>query len=105
VLNKEINLWNGEFKGPVVGVLKDFHDRSFRTGIAPVMMTTHKDWYTSAGIKLSSLHTRATLAAIEKTWKPVFPDFVFEYKFLDDKIESFTRRKTGYLVYTRFLLQ
>jgi ABC-type antimicrobial peptide transport system permease subunit len=93
VLNKEINLWNGQFKGVVVGILKDFHDRSFRTGIAPVMMTTYKGWYNSAGIKLSSEHALATVEAIEKTWNRIFPDFVFEYKFLDDKIESFYKEE------------
>lgn len=93
VLNKEIDLWDGRFKGIVVGVLKDFHDRSFRTGIAPVMMTTQKGWYNSAGIKLSSQHALASIEAIEKTWNRVFPDFVFEYKFLDDKIESFYKKE------------
>jgi len=93
VLNKEIDLWNGQFKGVVVGILKDFHDRSFRTGIAPVMMTTYKGWYNSAGIKLSSEHALATVEAIEKTWNRIFPDFVFEYKFLDDKIESFYKEE------------
>jgi len=93
VLNKEIDLWNGQFKGVVVGILKDFHDRSFRTGIAPLMMTTYKGWYNSAGIKLSSEHALATVEAIEKTWNRIFPDFVFEYKFLDDKIESFYKEE------------
>ena len=93
VLNKEIDLWDGAFKGTVVGVLKDFHDRSFRTGIAPVMMTTYKGWYNSAGLKLSSQHVSATIEAVEKTWNRIFPDFVFEYKFLDDKIESFYHKE------------
>jgi len=93
VLNKEIDLWNGQFKGVVVGILKDFHDRSFRTVIAPLMMTTYKGWYNSAGIKLSSEHALATVEAIEKTWNRIFPDFVFEYKFLDDKIESFYKEE------------
>jgi predicted permease len=93
VLNKEIDLWNGEMKGTVVGVVKDFHDRSFRTGIAPLMMTTVKRWYNTAAIKLSSADALATINSIEKIWNSTFPDFVFEYKFLDEKIESFYKEE------------
>ena len=35
----------------------------------------------------------STLRSIEKTWNQTFPEFVFEYKFLDDKIESFYKQE------------
>jgi putative ABC transport system permease protein len=92
-LNKEINLWDGRIKGPIVGVLKDFNARSFRRDLAPVLMTTMKQGYSGAGIKLASTNVTSTMQSIEKIWNQAFPDFVFEYKFLDDKVESFYKQE------------
>jgi len=92
-LNKEISMWNGNLKGVVVGVLKDFHDRSFRRDLAPVLMSCMKRGYGDAGIKLSMQDANSSINAISKLWGSTFPDFVFEHKFLDDKIESFYRQE------------
>ncbi len=92
-LNKEISLWNGAIKGRITGVLKDFNDRSFRRDLAPLLMSTMKNGYSEAGIKLSMQNVPATLKSIEKTWNRVFPDFVFEYRFLDNKVDSFYKQE------------
>ncbi len=52
-------------------------------------MTTAKNWYSAASIKLATRDATATIQSIEKIWNKTFPDFVFEYKFLDEKIENF----------------
>jgi putative ABC transport system permease protein len=92
VLNKEINLW-GFMDGRVVGVIKDYNDRSFRRGIDPVLITTNKRIYSQAGIKLVTSDVTSAMHSIEKIWGQTFPEFVFEYKFLDDKIESFYKQE------------
>ena len=91
-LNKEINLW-GIIKGQIVGVVKDYNDRSFRRGIDPVLITTVKRGYSQAGIKLTTRDISSAMKSIEKIWNQIFPDFVFEYKFLDDKVESFYKQE------------
>ena len=93
VLNKDISLWGNRLKGKIVGVLKDFHDRSFRAPVAPVLMMSYKTEYSIAGIKLATQDIPATLKAIEQVWNKTYPDFVFEYQFLDAKVESFYRKK------------
>jgi putative ABC transport system permease protein len=92
VLNKEINLW-GFMNGRVVGVIKDYNDRSFRRGIDPVLITTNKRIYSQAGIKLMTSDVSSAMRSIEKIWGQTFPQFVFEYKFLDDKVESFYKQE------------
>src|SRR6185295_11633890 len=61
VLNKEISMWDGRLKGIIVGVLKDFHNRSFRAPFAPLLMTTAKDWYNVAAVKLNTREAAATV--------------------------------------------
>jgi hypothetical protein len=92
-LNKDVSIWNNSFKGKIVGVVKDFHNRSFRAPFAPVLMSTMKAWYSVAGIKLSGSDPMQAVKKIEALWNATFPDFVFEYRFLDDKVESFYKKE------------
>lgn len=89
ILNKEISMWDDRIKCPVVGVLKDFNDRSFRHELAPLLITTNCTMYSQAGIKLATTNISATLQSVKKVWEKTFPNFVYEYRFLDDKIEHF----------------
>jgi ABC-type antimicrobial peptide transport system permease subunit len=93
ILNKEISIWGDQMKGPVVGVLKDFNDRSFRRDLAPLLITTNNKMYNEAGIKLATTNISSTMNAVKKIWEQTYPDFVYEYKFLDDKVESFYKQE------------
>jgi len=95
VLNKEINLWNGFAVGPIVGVVKDFHSSSLKDSMAPVFMLNNKRDFNAAGIKIGTGgNLAATMSQIERLWNDTYPDFVFEYQFLDEKIASFYKEET-----------
>jgi putative ABC transport system permease protein len=91
-LNKEIG-FSKTAKGPIVGVLKNFYNRSFRDDLASLIITTDKSQYNQVSIKLNAKELTASMSGIEKLWNEVFPEFVFEYKFMDDKIESFYKHE------------
>jgi putative ABC transport system permease protein len=93
ILNKEISMWDDQIKCPVVGVLKDFNDRSFRQDLAPLLITTNGTMYSQAGIKLATTNISSTLESVKKIWEQTFPDFVYEYRFLDDKIDNFYKQE------------
>jgi putative ABC transport system permease protein len=93
ILNKEISIWGDRIKCPVVGVLKDFNDRSFRHDLAPLLITTNNTMYNQAGIKLETKNISSTLQSVKTICEQTFPNFVYEYRFLDDKIESFYKQE------------
>jgi ABC-type antimicrobial peptide transport system permease subunit len=93
ILNKEISIWGDRIKCPVVGVLKDFNDRSLRNDLAPLLITTNGTMYSQAGIKLSTTNISSTLRSVKTIWEQIFPDFVYEYRFLDDKIAGFYKQE------------
>jgi putative ABC transport system permease protein len=93
ILNKEISIWGDKIKCPVVGVLKDFNDRSFRQDLAPLLITTNVTMYSQAGIKLETTNISSTLQSVKTIWEQTFPNFVYEYRFLDDKIASFYKQE------------
>ena len=94
ILGKEISIMGGLIKCPVVGVLKDFNDRSLRQNVAPLLIATNSTMYRQASIKLSTTHMATTLQAIKKIWEQTFPNYVYEYRFLDDKIASFYKQES-----------
>ncbi|GAB3315282.1 ABC transporter permease [Larkinella ripae] len=93
VLNQEINLWNDYAKGPIVGVVKDFHAASLKDAIHPVFMGNFKRNYSSAGIKVNPANLSATIESVATIWGTLFPDAVFEYEFLDEKIANFYKQE------------
>ncbi|MDB4920055.1 ABC transporter permease, partial [Mucilaginibacter sp.] len=93
ILNKEISIWSDNIKCPVVGVVKDFNDRSFRNNLAPLVITQDVAMYNQVGIKLATTNISSTMLAVKKIFDRTFPDFVYEYKFLDDKIASFYKQE------------
>jgi ABC-type antimicrobial peptide transport system permease subunit len=94
ILNKEISIWGDRIKCPVVGVLKDFNDQSFRNDLAPLLITTNVTMYSQAGIKLATTNMSSTLQSVKQIWEQTFPDFVYEYRFLDNKIASFYKQES-----------
>ena len=92
-LNKQIAL-NDKIKGRIVGVLKNFHNRSLKEDYAPLILTTVKKEYALANIQLSSAGMQASILAIEKLWGKVYPDYAFEYRFLDNRIADFYKQES-----------
>jgi ABC-type antimicrobial peptide transport system permease subunit len=93
ILNKEISIMDGQIKCPVVGVLKDFNDRSLRQNVAPLLITTNITMYRQAAIKLATTDIASTMQSIQKIWQQTFPGFVYEYSFLDNKIAGFYQQE------------
>jgi ABC-type antimicrobial peptide transport system permease subunit len=93
ILNKEISIMGGLIKCPVVGVLKDFNDRSLRQSLSPLLIATNATMYRQASIKLSTANMATTMQSIKKIWERTFPNYVYEYRFLDDKIASFYKQE------------
>ncbi|MBD0332013.1 MAG: ABC transporter permease, partial [Chitinophagaceae bacterium] len=61
ILGKEISIMGGLIKCPVVGVLKDFNDRSLRQSLSPLLIATNSTMYRQASIKLSTTNMASTM--------------------------------------------
>jgi putative ABC transport system permease protein len=94
IIGKEVSIMGGLIKCPVVGVLKDFNDRSLRNNVAPLLIATNSTMYRQASIKLSTTNMASSMQYIKKIWQQTFPDYVYEYRFLDDKIAGFYQQET-----------
>jgi hypothetical protein len=89
ILGKYLRFWNGQLSAPVVGVVKDFQQAPLKQPLAPVVLGCWKDTYQLINIKLRPGPPAPTLATIEHLWNETYPDYVYEYQFLDKKMENF----------------
>jgi len=74
---------------PIVGVVKNFHNRSFREGIQPQVMTSEAENYEVASVRLQMQSASTALPAIEKAWTTMYPEHVYELTFMDERLARF----------------
>ena len=72
-------------KGPIVGIVKDFHFQSLHEPLRPLLMRLDNR-YNFAVIKLQSTDFESTIRNIEKTWRQFDDRFRFEFSFLDSQL-------------------
>jgi putative ABC transport system permease protein len=93
IIGKELNFWDGAFKASIVGVVRDFNSYSLRQPMAPVVLSTWKSVYQTINIKMKPGTKKATLANVEKLWNEAYPEYVYQYKFLDETIANFYKQE------------
>lgn len=82
-------IFEGRTGLPVVGVVKNFNNRSFHDPILPQLMMTAADNYSVCALRLQLASQQSALAAIEKIWTTHFPEYYFECEFMDARLAKF----------------
>jgi putative ABC transport system permease protein len=91
---------DGHPAGRIVGVVKDFHYRSLHRKIEPLVLRYDPNNMWCMSVKMSSGNLKDNLAALEKEWKKLAPDYPFNYQFVDETIERQYKaeQNTGVLI-------
>lgn len=71
-------------EGRVVGVVEDFHIRSLREKIEPLILYPNTNYAGQAYVKVSRSEIPAALAAAQSIWESFDPSTPFDYTFLDE---------------------
>ncbi len=97
LLGKQIAMNGGGIQGTIVGVVKNFHNYNFTEGISPIFIADYHSWYSELGIKISEGNTAHVLAQIGEEWSETFKGYVYEYRFLDDRVARQYENEQRYL--------
>ncbi len=83
-IGKMFSYWENE--GEIIGVVKDFHNKSLHTEITPaVFMLTRRMYAISwVFVKIRPENIPETINSIKNTSAEVAPDLFFNYQFLDE---------------------
>jgi putative ABC transport system permease protein len=84
-LGKEIVL-GGEQNRRIIGVVRDFHYMGLQSAVEPLVLLSldpsRPVGYLTLSVKTGEV--RETIRFVEKTWSGLFPEYPFEYVFLDE---------------------
>jgi putative ABC transport system permease protein len=77
--------WEESFrKARVIGVVKDFHDRSLHTAVRPFVFRMYRPWHQYIFIKIDGTQVPEALGTIENTFKTTVPGYPYRLMFYDE---------------------
>ena len=90
-------MWRNDQLVTVVGVIENFHTNSLKEGVDMVGLIRYPGSYLTASIKLdvnpdqpsAFQNLQQTLASVEQAWTASFPEYVFDYSFLNANIAHY----------------
>jgi len=84
-------------EGQIVGVVKDFHSRSLRGSIEPLVLSLQPDAVRYASLRFREGRTKQALEALASRWKEILPGRPLEFSFLDETVNRMYQeeRRTG----------
>lgn len=78
----------GNRKGPIIGIMKDFHNASLKYQIEPLMISMDTPYRVLLSVKTKGTDIPETLAGLEKTLTEIDPNYSMSHFFLDERLES-----------------
>ena len=88
-LGQRLALWGRE--GVIVGVVEDFHMRSFYEPIEPVIIRLRPGNTWMMFVRIAAGQTAEALAALERVYTKFNPAYPFNYHFMDEEYEEMYR--------------
>lgn len=85
-LGKRISVFGTEWT--VVGVAKDFHQKSLHFPMEPIMFFPTLGTYNLISVKLNTKQISSTIENIKSKYNAFFPGNLFDYYFLDDQFNA-----------------
>lgn len=97
-IGKELKVWDQSKR--IIGVVADYHFESLHNPIIPMAMRIDPAWHNQACVRIASRNVPETMAFLETQWKKIYPEYPFEYRFLDEAIQDQYRSElaTGRIV-------
>ncbi|MEO1257306.1 MAG: ABC transporter permease [Bacteroidota bacterium] len=88
-LGNNLEFWG--VKGPIVGVVKDFHISSLHETIGPLIIANMPEETGLTMMRIDPSRTEAVIAAAQTIFEKNANGFPFRYDFLDDRYEQMYR--------------
>lgn len=81
--------FNGDVK-KIIGVVSNFHSRTLREEIKPLVMTINPSYFQTISVKLEPGQNLSVVKTdLEKLYKEIYPYEEAEFKFLDEEVARF----------------
>jgi len=85
-----------EYKPKIIGVVKDFNSNSLHDEMIAQVFMINPNWFKEFIIKVNSTDVPSTINGVKNLWTKFFPQYPFEYKFLDESIDKMYKSEEKY---------
>jgi ABC-type antimicrobial peptide transport system permease subunit len=88
-----------ENKYMVIGVIDDFYSNSLKSSVDNMAMVMDPNMFRKVSIKLALQDDSSlpdVIERIRKIWTTTYPDYIFDYQFLDENIKAFYEQEQKY---------
>lgn len=92
----ELEIYNT--RAQVIGIVKDYHNESFREKIKPLVLWYVPGWNYSLSIRIGNNNIYGTIQYIKKHWEELSPEMPFEFQFLDEKYDSLYKAEDRFIL-------
>jgi putative ABC transport system permease protein len=75
-------------KWDVIGVINDYHQKSLRYNLEPIILQPFYGTYNPISIKVNTTNVAETIAGIKTKYAEFFPGNLFDYFFLDERFNE-----------------
>jgi putative ABC transport system permease protein len=96
VLGKSYSIQLNEYKPEIIGVVKDFNSSSLHNEITSQVFMTNPNWFKEFIVKVKSANMPSTINSLKEVWTKFFPQYPFEYSFLDESIDKMYKSEEKY---------
>jgi putative ABC transport system permease protein len=79
-------------RGPVIGILEDFHFRSLREEIAPLILRVRPERFDLINLKVDTEDLSGLVSRLQDKWKKIDPVYPFGYEVMEDIFNGTYRR-------------
>jgi len=105
VIGKSYRMGLNGYTVEIVGVVENFHYRSLREEVTPLIFMKWRGLFQELAVKISPNNVSETIDKIGEVWSKFYPEYPFLFTFLDDKInELYKAEERSFNVITTFSL-
>ncbi len=92
IVGAELKLGGGDGLVHVVGVINDYYGNSLKERVDNIALDANAGRYRQVSVRLdlaAGQNLTDVLTKLEQTWKSIYPEHAFQFRFLDDNIAMF----------------
>jgi putative ABC transport system permease protein len=98
IVGAELKL-GGDGNVHVVGVINDYYGNSLKERVDNIALDASPDHYRQVSVRLDLTAGQTmndVLTKLEQTWKSLYPEHAFQFRFMDDNIAMFYEQEAKY---------
>jgi putative ABC transport system permease protein len=77
----------------IIGVIRNYHFEGLQQPLRPLLMEVSASKFDIFSLRLRNNNIPETIEQVKKVWDTFFPEKVFEYEFLDDRLRASYQRE------------